>query len=187
MTLMEEEWLYGGQQKLMSVTFFRSAKIRGLPLLHITDVPRKSNSILAMSSSISSLSRSAITTTIPPHKLSLAMASWFSRDPWECEALSDNIIHILQWGLLKWYFRFVSYTNWEEKIFFNHFTPFWYFIPFIKLHPFTSCKITIIMSSKSKKSGNIRVGEARTNIRSVNSGSYGRGKTGLSLALFDYK
>lgn len=62
-------------KKASTHTFFRSAKIRGLPLLHITDVPLKLNSILAMSSSISSLSRSAMTTTIPPPKLSLAIAS----------------------------------------------------------------------------------------------------------------
>nr|GMD98554.1 hypothetical protein Iba_chr15dCG3860 [Ipomoea batatas]GME00402.1 hypothetical protein Iba_chr15fCG5060 [Ipomoea batatas] len=56
-------------------TFFKSAKIKGLPLRHITEVPLKSNSILEMSTSISSLSRSAMTTTVPPPKLSLAIAS----------------------------------------------------------------------------------------------------------------
>lgn len=69
------------------LTFLRSANIRGLPLLHMTDVPLKSNSILAMSTSISSFSFSAITTTIPPPKLLLAMANWFSSDPWEYNSL----------------------------------------------------------------------------------------------------
>ncbi|KAL4556144.1 hypothetical protein LXL04_038787 [Taraxacum kok-saghyz] len=58
----------------MRTTFFKSASIRGLPLLQITEVPMKLNSSFAISISISSLSLSASTTTTPPPMLLFAIA-----------------------------------------------------------------------------------------------------------------
>lgn len=69
------------RHRILCVTFFRSASIRGLPLLHITDVPIKSNSSFAISISISSLSLSERTTITPPPMLLFAIVSCFNSEP----------------------------------------------------------------------------------------------------------
>lgn len=107
---MEDIRHHISQRKETPLTFFRSASIRGLPLLHMTDVPLKSNSIFAISSSISSLSRSAITTTIPPPKLSLAMASWFSNEPWANGSKDQNMRTLKRQSILQEY-KHKKFTN----------------------------------------------------------------------------